>query len=534
MTWEAGSAAGVAEKREAEAGAAAPGAWTANLSAWAFFSLAAVFAVQSALATGFFDTDYFWHLETGRWILAEGRLPDGDIFSHSFAGAPWALHEWLAQVLLFLAYDLGGGQVLLLFVAALCGGALFFVYSIAARILGSPLVAAAFTLFFSAGLLNYVSPRPQVFSYLLFALWLTLIWRARYEGRCRLLLWLPPIMLLWVNLHGGYVIGLSVALAYLVLDGANRFLVEEKCPDARYLRYLGIAVLLSSIAVVLNPDGVERYLYPFEVMSMSANSLIAEWGSFDFHKLDNKWVLVSFLAYLFLATLVPRRLGLSELLVPLITLGAALTSVRHAPYATLVMTAYGALMLSQMPRFQRWREAERGKAAESSSLLSKLRWAAAPLLLAGLLIMPFNPRYWERMEAIEPRAMMSLIRAEAVSGPLYNAYGIGGYLVHALGPERPVLIDGRADMFGDAFVEEVAGATRKGAEWRESLERWDAQYLVIYSDSVLASLLLLDPGFGLVCEEAGFALFVRRAGPNGGLALPEETESLGDGSLHAC
>ena len=478
-------------------------------AAWAMFCLAAILTVQAGLSTGFFDTDYFWHLETGRWIAAEGRLPEGDIFSHSFAGEPWVLHEWLAQLLLFKFYELGGREGLLLATALLSGSALYFAYRLANGELKRPLVAVLLTIVMGAGLFNFVSPRPQVFSYLLFALWFTVIWRARYQGRTAALWTLPVIMVLWVNLHAAYLIGLAFLAAFLLFDGLA-YLLGARSPGtpARYLKAMAGAFVVSVLAVLVNPDGWERLVYPFQVMGLQATTVIAEWGSFNFHIPKTKWILASFFLYLALAAARPRRPHLSELLVPLCTLGAALLSARHAPFAALVIIAYGGQALSEIEGFRRWRD---GAEAAAPPMLRRLSVALVPALFLLLLASPFNPRYWERMDGVTPTAMADVILSESLPGPIFNNRGIGGYLIHALGPDHPILIDGRSDLFGDAFTLEIEAASRGQEGWRETLERWDAALLVLYRDTALAALVDSDPGYVLVCEDVAFSLFKRRA-----------------------
>jgi hypothetical protein len=312
-------------------------------------------AVQIGFATGLFDTDYLWHIEAGRWIVTEGRLPEGDIFSYSIEGQAWILHEWLAQCLIFLIYDLLGEPGLLLFAAIFSGSALYVSYRLAEKILKRPLISLGLTLVFSAGLLNFTSPRPQVISYLLFALWFAIIWRARYEGRERALLLTPLITALWVNLHGGYFLGIAFLLAYVILDGATYLFAKERgCVTLRYLRYLWAACLLSLAAQFVNPDGFERLTFPLHVMTLAVNRSIPEWNSFDFQSLDGKLLLTGILFYVTLAALRSKRGSLSETVVPLVTIAAACMTSRHAPFATLILIPYAALALADNRGYAEW------------------------------------------------------------------------------------------------------------------------------------------------------------------------------------
>jgi hypothetical protein len=127
------------------------------------------------------------------------------------------------------------------------------------------------------------------------------------------------------------------------------------------------------------------------------------------------------------------------------------------------------------------------------------------------------------MESVTPTVLLDFMRDAELQGRMFNPYPIGGLLIHAL-PEYPVLIDSRAIPYGDDFIEKVRRVSDGRDGWREALDEWDIQFLFLYRDQVLATLLSEGTDFVEVKEDKGFVLFVRRGGPNARLAGKQESQ----------
>ena len=472
-----------------------------------------------AASDGIVDPDYFWHLKTGEWIWAHGRLPPGDIFSHSLPGAPWNLHEWLFQVLLYLVHAAGGDPLVFLLSALLAAGALTLTATLAARHLGNPLLGLLAALFFLSAYLAFVVPRPHLFSYLFFAWLLKVLWDARYEGRLRGLITIPLLMPLWVNLHGGYFIALAFFFGFVVLEGLRAVTAApEARPRPLYLKAVCGAAAASLLASFLNPEGPAHLLYPLYVLGQSANqTFIAEWASFNFSEPMARWYLLAVLGFLALFLSRGRRPDLTEMLIPLLTLAAGFLSMRHAPFAVLVMIAYagqavgaGALepVSQRLKRLARRRHSGQDLSPRAESALLSVVSLVLAALLAAVLLLP-NGKAEDREFFADG---LAFIEQNDLQGPMLNQYGLGGYLIWHLWPERPVYIDGRADLYGDAFIEEYATMVAGEPGWRRLFDAKGFSYRVLKETFALVQLLDMHPDYARGFEsEDGFVIHLRRS-----------------------
>ena len=156
------------------------------------------------------DYDYFWHLKTGEILVHNLALPAGDIFSFTMHGQPWVLHEWGYQIVLYFVHTLFGDSGIRLFSTALLFGALAISFAPARRLGIHPIVILLFLLLYIVPMVPYTQPRPQVITYICFAYFLKCLLDYKHYAERKLLYHLPLLMVMWVNFHGGYIIGLAL------------------------------------------------------------------------------------------------------------------------------------------------------------------------------------------------------------------------------------------------------------------------------------------------------------------------------------
>ncbi len=222
------------------------------------------------------DGDTWSHLATGEWIIAHGSAPHVDPFSHSMAGEPWTAHEWLSEVLLSLAFRLGGWSgVVLLTGAAVAVAALIVGLSAARELRGAPLIATV-AIGLSLVTANLLA-RPHVLALPLVAAWGAGLIAARNRGRAPPL-GLAALMTAWVNMHGGFIFGLML-IGPFALEAVTEAPVGARLPAARAWATFALAALA---AALLNPYGVDAFLLPFRLMSVENLSRISEWRPQDF------------------------------------------------------------------------------------------------------------------------------------------------------------------------------------------------------------------------------------------------------------
>src|SRR6202521_5641889 len=173
------------------------------------------------------DPDLWWHLRTGQLIVETGHVPHTDPFSFTRAGHAWVSHEWLSEVVLYELWKHGGAAALIVFSAIITTAGFMLLYLRCLLWGGAKHWAAAATVLGALASAPSWGVRPQMFTFTLASLLLCLLDSGNKSGdkkdRRRLLFWIPPLFLLWLNLHAGFALGLALLLAYglgLIMDTA--------------------------------------------------------------------------------------------------------------------------------------------------------------------------------------------------------------------------------------------------------------------------------------------------------------------------
>ena len=461
------------------------------------------------------DTDYFWHLKTGQYLLEHRALPAGDIFSYTNPGRPWMLHEWLFELLLASIYTLFGAFGVKLMVALLATTTLVVTYATANRMLGKPYTAFVLALIFSTLIKAGISPRPQLVTFLLLAVFLWVLTGFKYSGENRGLLALPPLMTLWVNFHGGYAVGLALLAVFSACEWLKFLAMEHRdAAQRRRLQWLSLAAIATLLSSLVNPYFVAHWLYPFQVMGMEASRSIAEWQSPDFHGPWGQGYLVMVFAF-FIATIYrQKKADITELAVPLLFALMGFVALRHIPLAALALIPFTAAALAQQPLTQmmpaRWlqgcsawydRRVRHGNDLGDKEYL--LNWLLLGLILAGFLF--YYPIHHagsaEKAKELVPVEATEFIIKTGIHGRMFNSYDYGGYLIYRFYPEQQVFIDGRADMYGDDFMREYMEIIRGGKNWEKLFDKYQIDYVLVRHDVPLRQLLLERGDFKLVYED---------------------------------
>jgi hypothetical protein len=454
------------------------------------------------------DPDVWWHLRTGQLILQQHHVPRTDPFSFTRAGAPWLDHEWLSQVLIFGLYRLGGWGALIVVFGAVIASGLMLVF---ARSSGKPYIAGIVTLLAAFASAPSWGVRPQMFTFLLASILLFLLERSYQHPK--LLWYLPPLTLLWANLHAGFALGIGLVILFAcgaVLDVV--FGYGSWSEAKKRLAALTAVAIVSAGVVVVNPCGARLYSYPFATLHSPAMlGYIGEWQSPDFHDATYLPFLAMILATLLLPAISPRKLSPRELLLLTVSTYAALRSVRHIPLYVLV--AAPVLCATTEALLAKKRRIVKGK---EPPILGRAKVAFNATLLAFFVIfvvarLDYVIGNQSRVEGKEfPAAAAGFIRSHALPGPMLNHYNWGGYFIWKLYPEYRVFIDGRADLYGDNFIDEYAAAyAAKGENWREPLGQWGIRTIVLPPESPLLAGVRALPAWKQVYSDAQATILSR-------------------------
>jgi hypothetical protein len=495
------------------------GAWAALLSTrrlLVFVLLAAIFTLTAGQIT---DPDFWWHLRTGQLIFETRAIPHADIFSFTAQGKEWVTHEWLAEVLIYAVYKRAGWGGLVVSFSFVMTAALWIAYRRAATVAPHPYVAGAAVLVGALATAPMWGVRPQMISFLFTSLYVAALGDYARGGRAKNLWRLAPLMLVWVNMHGGYALGLALiglTCAGVVLDE----LMRERAGRQLWSRLRPLLLLFAACVLVvpLNPNGLRMFSYPFETLNSHAmHAYIDEWFTPNFHLIISQpFALLIFATFAALA-LSPKRARPGELLLLCVAAYASLRAWRNIPFFALVaipLLAGHAWQWLTSRAWCGWLTVAERRETEAKA------WAQLMLNVVLLLCIPVGlcvanvAQVVARQEAVEgekyPAAAVEFLRAHPESGAIYNEYGWGGYLIWKLYPQREVYIDGRADVYGDAFMEEALSTMAGGREWRAPLERYDVRTVLIKPNAPLASLLRQDATWRNVYEDRQAVVFFKQ------------------------
>src|SRR5579862_799148 len=435
--------------------------WSGLLAAVAIF-----YALLAGLHT-LQDFDLGWQLASGRWVVQHRHVFSTDVFSYTAAGQPW-IYPVLSGIAFYLTYLAGGYSLLSWMGAIACAGSIALLLR-RRSLLGSVLAVVAVPL-----IANRTQPRAEMFTTILFAAFLSLLWRHRRLGRSRLWL-LPVLMAAWVNLHLGFVSGLALCAAYVsiaVLDltfSAKRRAALERLKRA--WPWLG----LTAAATLINPWGWNIFLALVRQQRAQVlhTSWIVEWGSIrpswaSLHQaLDWRDPQSSFWWLLAIAILtVGIALWRKQLGVALLLAAPAYLAIQHvrlqALFACVVVVVGGAMLDELVIRRSRDSDAKTVKPASA-----RLRFATAGALLIAVVVSSLAfARSWDlasnrySMGSTQlslfgtglswwfPERAVDFLQREKLPGNVFNGYSLGGYLTWRLFPDYRDYIDSRAIPFG--------------------------------------------------------------------------------------
>jgi hypothetical protein len=523
--------------------ATAPGATTApmiarflpSLTDVAFLMpLAFVFLTLNGARALLGDGDTGWHIRTGQWILANHQVPHTDFFSFSRNGQPWFAWEWLSDVLFaWLHQHWGLAGVVIASLAIICSTSAGLFRLVRARS-SNGLVAIAVTLLATGGCAIHWLARPHLFT--LFFLVVTLHITARAsEGRIRLLAWLPPMTLLWVNLHAGFFVVFLVLACYIASDLLNAAIERNRERRLEFLRatkpWLG-AVAACLAVTFINPYGWQLHRHVLSYINDPYQMLhIQEFQSMDFHSP----VVVFFEPMMFMAALTAlwdaRCRRFADCLLSLGWLHLALIAERNVPLfmvasapfvaraiATLIGTAANSRAGAQTAEWLQSTAAWFRSSSASFDATDRL-WrfhlaSLAPLLVTGALLLSPHPAAAKFTSTYDParypeKALPVLLSADAQR--IFADDEWGDYLIYHLYPSRKVFIDGRSDFYGDEFGERYLDLMNVKVGWDKTLDQYGIDTVVLSPRAALASTLKIARQWRVVHDDGVAVVFQRRS-----------------------
>jgi len=453
------------------------------------------------------DSDLFWHMKVGDWIVEHLSVPHTGILSRVAADRPWVAYSWGYEVLLSRSYAWFGLMGMGVFGTLLTLGVAFTTYWMLRRISGRFWPALLLAAVACAAFLFTSMPRPVFFSMMLYCVTLTLLLEAKRREDIRPLYFLPPLMLLWANLHIQFIyglfaiglyVGVSVAQQLLQAIGLTpNFLRPSTFPAKILLLILGLCVL----ATLIGPNFYRPYL---AVLVYSKEkfpySIIIELQPLRFRTLDN--FLELFLgAAGFYAIGWQKKIDPFKLLLLVGASAIAFRTMRDAWFLCLSATA----CIADFPPPEEKRER-----ADSWTDLAFVTGTLALILVMAAPAFDFTTRGLDRAISGDfPVNAVNYLRRTSFTGPLYNNLNWGGFLMWYL-PELPVAIDGRNDLYGDELDKLFYDSQSAFPSYQTDPYLNESRVVILDSTLPLAKILTIDPRFKLVYRDEIATVYTRQ------------------------
>ncbi|MBN1678714.1 MAG: hypothetical protein JW966_00385 [Anaerolineae bacterium] len=477
------------------------------------------------------DTDTWWHIRSGEYIIDNGKVPTTDPFSHTRLGEDWIDHSWGSQVVIYEFYHLFGGEGqpgdsgnigLAVYMAGLATLGMAFVYLMCE---GTAYARAFVVVIGAAAAAVFWSPRPQMFSFMLGALVLYLLHLYKREHLDRLWL-IPPVMLLWANLHGGFAIGFILLFGSIAGEALGNIFNgdDPRVVSWARLRRMVVVTLVSIPLIAINPYGVQMLGYPFRTVGIGVlQDYIQEWGSPDFHQRQTWPFALMLLGLVALAGLSSRRIDWTDLTLASGTACMALMAGRNITLFAVVSAPILSRHLNVWLADHGW-QIHPVRRVRGRKLV--LNWVLLALVALGALakvaVVLSEETVRKAQEQMLPVEVAQFLDESPPEGKMFNSYNWGGYLMFAA-PDVPVYVDGRTDLYDDDFLRDYLDITFIRDDWNVMLDDQVIGFVVIEADSILATMLRTMPD---TWQERQFddersSLFIRVAGERSTNEVPE-------------
>ena len=470
--------------------------------------LATLLVGASAAAVRLFDVDpdLWWHVKVGESILATHRFPTTDPYSFTVLGQPWLAYEWLGEVALAAAQRIGGLRGLDALLIILSSAIMLAIYAFTTIRTGNSKAGFAATAILLVLARPSFSLRPQMFGYLFLVL--TLIALELFRQGKRGALWcLPVLMLAWVNTHGSWIIGMGAIFVYW-MSGLVEFRVggiETERWSAGDRKRISFVFLLCLCALPLTPYGTRIAMSPFEFASSLPLNVtqILEWQSMPFNLAGGKIFLALLLGFVVAQVALRYSWKLAEF--ALFLFGTVMACL-HIRFLLVFVPFFAPILAAIIARWMRGYDRRKDHYALNVALI-------AAVVVGVVHYFPSRPELQKIVGERWPVNAVEYLNAHEFPGPMYNAYGFGGYLIWTRGPEHKVFIDGRADVYerGGVLRDYLHIAQLKPGALA-LLQNYGIRSCLIERDEALGTLLGASAEWKRVYSDGVAALYVRDGG----------------------
>lgn len=435
------------------------------------------------------DRDFWWHITAGKVIVQTWSLIQMEPFSYTREGMPYlANHEWLAQIVLYLLYATGGSTAIILFRTVVMAVVITFPLLLWRRALW---VTVPLGMLATNALRPSFIERPQLFTFIIFSAFTSLtMWILQQGGltalsrrvQIRLLVLAAALQILWVNVHGGAAFIALLFPGILFVDAAWQWWrgpVTGRPMQQRALQYAVILGFVLITALFVSPITYQNVTYLWNLLTDRTIIYIEEWKPRPFgHYLPligPYWLIAAS------AIALGKKYILPSTLLVLITGYLSRDAMRHEPLFVIAVLAVTVLQLRASDEKTQW--------TRYALLRPALTLLSVFVILLGLGAYTYA-QYASFVKKDQlagygtfefGKDAVDFLEREKISGKMFNAYGIGGYLIHRGYPDpaRKVFIDGRNVDYGFALMNQTYLAGIDPVQWQKLADTHGFTYAVV-------------------------------------------------------
>lgn len=427
--------------------------------------------------------DFWWHMAVGREIISSGQIPLVDSYSFTMPGQAYPSYQmfWLMEVVMYLVYRLGGGELVIFLHSFVITGAYSIILWLCYQVSRSWRIAAFGVLFAAALGLNDWNVRPQAVTFFLGALILFAINRVRLAHSKAWLVVIPLSMVLWVNSHGTFPIGLAMLgvwwleEAWMSISQINSFKERLLLPT--------MIVLIGGVACLLNPQGFGIVHYVRTLTgSQVVQDLVPEWAPPSFETIGGTIFLIGFLISACILALSPKRPSFSQMAYFILFSLLGLKTMRGVIWFGMIIAPVLADHLNAII-MTRVSMKQDDSIDVGSTRLNRI-FVIVLLLLAFFSLpwfkkfLPLPPLKAGIFSYETPIDATRFLLEEELPGPLFHSMSFGSYLIWEAQPDYPVFVDSRIELYDYDIWRDYILASSGGCDWQIILDRYDIQTIM--------------------------------------------------------
>jgi hypothetical protein len=478
------------------------------------------------------DSDIGWHIRNGEQILASHTIPRTDPFSSNMSGHAWYAWEWLYDIAISAIHHVSGLNGVVFFGAAVIAATFVLTLRFTLRRGGNLVVTFLLLVLSLAASAVHFLARPHLLSWLFTVIWFELLDSAAFDDQSRdRLYWLPALTVLWVNLHGGFVLGFALLAIYLIGGAIEYFAHRERREETTsWLKQVGMITALTFVASFINPYGHHLHVHIYRYLSdRFLMSQISEFLSPDFHGAAQQCFAVLLIVTIVAVASAAQKLAPSRVLVLLLAAYSGLYATRNLPTSSLLITLIIAPLLSdtvaqaaKSSPIASWLRRFFSRLDSFGSRMSNVDQAFKGHVWIGLVLVLGLWACWHqgRVGATHlinayfddkrfPVEAGGYISGHEIEEPIFSLDYWGGYLIYRLYPDTKVVIDDRHDFYGDQFIKNYLKIVLVQSDWEKQLDQMQVNWILAPRWSSLANMLRLTTNWTAVHEDGTAALFHR-------------------------